>query len=81
MFSSNKRPEDTVGSLVSDAASQLETSRPLETYLDALENFPSGTPIPVKLHAHLTATGQLELWMQHTRSDQRFKIDFDVRLD
>ena len=81
VFSSNKRPEDTVGSLVSDAASQLETSRPLETYLDALENFPSGTPIPVKLHAHLTATGQLELWMQHTRSDQRFKIDFDVRLD
>ena len=81
VYSSAARPEDVVGQLIPDAEKMLELSQPLEMTLPEVEGIASGAPIPVKLHARLNETGTLELWMQHTRSENRFKIDFNVRLD
>lgn len=81
VYSSSIRPEDPVGELISDAEKMLEASQPLEMTMPEVEGIQSGTAIPVKLHARLSETGTLELWMQHTRSERRFKIDFNVRLD
>ncbi|MEM9025786.1 MAG: Hsp70 family protein, partial [Verrucomicrobiota bacterium] len=81
VFSSSGRPEDVVGQLIPDAERMLEASQPLEMAMPEVEGIPSGEAIPVKLHARLNETGTLELWMQHTRSERRFKIDFKVRLD
>ena len=81
VFSSAERPQDEVGQLIADAEKMLETSQPLEMTMPEVEGIASGAAIPVKLHARLNETGTMELWMQHTRSDNRFKIDFKVRLD
>lgn len=81
VFSSSGRPEDGVGQLIPDAEKMLEASQPLEMTMPEVEGIQSGAAIPVKLHARLNETGTLELWMQHTRSERRFKIDFNVRLD
>jgi molecular chaperone DnaK (HSP70) len=81
VFSSAERPQDVVGQLIADAEKMLETSQPLEMTMPEVEGIASGAAIPVKLHARLNETGTMELWMQHTRSENRFKIDFNVRLD
>jgi molecular chaperone DnaK (HSP70) len=81
VFSSAERPQDVVGQLIPDAEKMLETSQPLEMTMPEVEGITLGAAIPVKLHARLNETGTMELWMQHTRSDNRFKIDFNVRLD
>lgn len=81
VFSSSIRADDRVGDLVPDAEKLLESSQPLEMTMPELDGISSGAAIPVKLHARLGETGTLELWLQHTRSEQRFRIDFNVRLD
>ena len=37
------------------------------------------TPCPVRLHAHVTEVGTLELWCQSTRDDRRWKLEYNVR--
>ncbi len=35
--------------------------------------------VPVSLHPLVTEVGTLELWMQHTKSDRRWKLEFNLR--
>ena len=60
---------------------QLEETTRLELPMEEIEGMPPRTAVPVKLHSRLTELGTLELWMQHTRSDKRWKLDFEVRTE
>lgn len=80
-FSSTARAADQPGTLIPDAEKLLQETHALELELPTLQDLPPRTTIPVKLHARLNELGTLELWMQHTRSEQRWKLDFSVRTE
>jgi hypothetical protein len=80
-FSSAIRSGDHVGSILSDAEKELEETLELKTVLTPLEGHATGEAVPVKLHAKVTEMGTLDLWMQHTRSDHQWKLEFAVRTD
>jgi hypothetical protein len=35
----------------------------------------------VTLHPRVTEVGTLELWMQHTQSNSRWKLEFNLRAE
>ncbi|MBT65315.1 MAG: hypothetical protein CML13_19125 [Puniceicoccaceae bacterium] len=80
-FSSAIRSGDVVGTILPDAEKELEETLELKTELTPLEGQAAGEVVPVKLHARVTEMGTLDLWMQHTRSDHRWKLEFAVRTD
>ena len=43
--------------------------------------FPAGQTIPVMINSVVTELGNLELWMKHTRSDRRWKLEFQLRME
>ncbi|MGZ0657236.1 Hsp70 family protein [Coraliomargarita sp. W4R72] len=80
-FSSAIRSGDVVGTILPDAEKELEETLELKMELTPLEGHSTGEAVPVKLHARVTEMGTLDLWMQHTRSDHRWKLEFTVRTD
>lgn len=80
-FSSAIRSGDVVGTILPDAEKELEETLKLNMELTPLEGHATGEVVPVKLHARVTEMGTLDLWMQHTRSDHRWKLEFAVRTD
>ncbi len=78
-FSSAVRSGDVVGTILPDAEKELEETLELKTVLTPLEGHATGEAVPVKLHAKVTEMGTLDLWMQHTRSDHKWKLEFAVR--
>ncbi len=80
-YSANNRAGDQVGTLVPDAEKLLEPASRLEMTLPPLEGLPEKTTVPVKLHARLNELGVMELWMQHTLSAMRWKLNFSVRTE
>ncbi|MEO0036024.1 MAG: hypothetical protein RLZZ501_2047, partial [Pseudomonadota bacterium] len=80
-FASEVRSGDTPGSIVEDAERDLDEISLLEVDLPEVEGVPPGHPVPVQANAVVTELGTLELWMKHTRSDQRWKIEFQVRTE
>ncbi len=76
-FSSSLRTHDTPGTLVEEAESELEESARLEAVLPALDK--GRELVPVRLEARVSEVGALELWLKHTKSDQRWKLEFNVR--
>jgi len=80
-FASEVRSGDTPGTIVGDAEADLDEVSLLEVELDQVEGVPPGHPVPVQANAVVTELGTLELWMKHTRSDQRWKIEFQVRTE
>ena len=80
-FSSEIRGGDEPGSVVANAEKMLEETSKLEITLPAMEAFPDGQAIPVHLESVVTELGNLELWMKHTGSGEKWKVDFQVRMD
>lgn len=80
-FASEIRGGDKPGEMVNKADKVLEETSKLEITLPAMEEFPTGQPIPVFLNSVVTELGSLELWMQHVDSDRRWKVEFQVRMD
>ena len=80
-FSSEIRSGDTPGQILPNAERELEETCRIEVDLPVLEGFPEGQVIPVKIDAVVTEMGNLELWMNHTASDQRWKVEFQVRTE
>ena len=80
-FSSEIRSGDTPGQILANAERELEETRRIEVNLPVLEGFSEGQVIPVKIDAVVTEMGNLELWMNHTASDQRWKVEFQVRTE
>ncbi len=80
-FSSQVRSGDAPGQILPDAERELEEISLLEVDLPTVEGIPPGQPIPVQINAVLTELGALELWMKHTQSDRRWKVEFQVRTE
>ncbi|MBK1792859.1 Hsp70 family protein [Persicirhabdus sediminis] len=80
-FSSEIRSGDQAGEILPNAERELDETSRLEATLTAAEGFPEGQPIPVVINAVVTELGQLELWLKHSKSDQRWKVELQVRMD
>lgn len=80
-FSSPSRGGDAVGAIVSNAEATLEETAALQAEMEPLEGQNPGEAVPVKLHSRVTELGTLELWMQHTQSERRWKLEFSVRTE
>jgi hypothetical protein len=80
-FSSEVRSGDTPGQIIPDAERELLEISLLEVDLAAVEDIPAGQPVPVQINAVVTELGTLELWMKHTKSDRRWKVEFQVRTE
>lgn len=80
-FSSQVRSGDRPGEILPDAERELEETSHLEINLPPIEDFPEGHPVPVQINSVVTELGTLELWMKHTNSDRRWKVEFQVRTE
>ncbi len=80
-FSSEVRSGDAPGQIIPNAERDLEETGRLEVTLPALDGFPPGQAVPVVLNRVVTELGNLELWMRHTASDRRWKVEFQVRME
>src|SRR6266446_3296143 len=79
-FSSSVRSGDTPGQILLDAERDLDDAGLLEVTIPAL-NVPVGQVVPVRVSPVVTELGILELWMRHTNSDRRWKVEFQVRTE
>ena len=68
------------GTNSADAERELEETSLLEINLP-VESFPAGQGVPVQINPIVTELGNLELWMKHTNSDRRWKVEFQVRTE
>jgi hypothetical protein len=80
-FSSEVRSGDKAGHILADAEREMQETSLLEVTLPAIEEVPPGQPVPVRINAVVTELGNLELWMKHTNSDRRWKVEFQVRTE
>ncbi len=80
-FSSEIRSGDTPGQILPNAERELEETSRIEVNLPVVGGFAEGQVIPVRIDSVVTETGNLELWMKHTASDQRWKVEFQVRTE
>jgi len=80
-FSSEVRSGDKAGQILPDAERELSEISLLEVDLPVVEDIPAGQPVPVQMNAVVTELGNLELWMKHTKSDRRWKVEFQVRTE
>ncbi|HEY5703955.1 MAG TPA: Hsp70 family protein [Terrimicrobiaceae bacterium] len=80
-FASEVRSGDAPGQMIPNAERELEETSRIEVTLPAVEGFPEGQPIPVQINPVVTELGNLELWMKHTGSDRRWKVEFQVRME
>ena len=77
-FGSSVHRADRPGTVVEGwNAGEVEELSPLEVTLAA--EGAAGTSVPVRLHAHLTEIGTLELWCVAREGDRRWKVEFNVR--
>jgi hypothetical protein len=80
-FASEVRSGDTPGQVISNAERDLEETSNIEVTLPPVEGFPEGQAIPVVINPVVTELGNLELWMKHSGSDRRWKVEFQVRME
>ncbi|HEY0790410.1 MAG TPA: hypothetical protein VGD78_05030, partial [Chthoniobacterales bacterium] len=80
-FASEVRSGDTPGQLIQNAERDLEETSSIEVTLPAIEGLPAGHAVPVMINPIVTELGNLELWMKHTGSDRRWKVEFQVRME
>lgn len=80
-FSSEIRSGDKPGQILPNAERELEELSRIEVDLPVPEGFSEGQVIPVKVNPLVTELGNLELWLKHTASEQRWKVEFQVRME
>jgi hypothetical protein len=80
-FSSSVRSGDTPGQILPNAERDLEDTGLLEVEIPALGDVPVGQVVPVRMNPVITELGILELWMKHTNSNRRWKVEFLATLD
>ncbi|WP_435010418.1 Hsp70 family protein [Tundrisphaera lichenicola] len=77
---STTRREDAPGAILDRwLPEDLQELAPLETALVTEDGAEEGDTVPVRLHAHVTEVGTLELWCNSTRDDRRWKLEYNVR--
>ncbi|MGI9241200.1 MAG: Hsp70 family protein, partial [Verrucomicrobiales bacterium] len=72
-FMSEVRSGDQPGQQIPNAEKQLDETSTLNITLPG-EN----ETVPVKIQATVTELGNLELWMKHTGSEQRWKLELEL---
>jgi hypothetical protein len=80
-FTSEIRSGDRPGQILPDAERELEETGKVEVVLPAVDGLPENQAIPVQINPVVTELGALELWMKHTGSDRRWKVEFQVRME
>jgi molecular chaperone DnaK (HSP70) len=80
-FASEVRSGDAPGAIIANPERELEETGMIEVTLPPIENFPEGQAIPVIINPIVTELGNLELWMKHTGSDRRWKVEYQVRME
>ncbi|EPY02996.1 Hsp70 family protein [Magnetospirillum fulvum] len=80
-FASDIRSGDAPGTVLPDAERALQEVSLLEIVLPEVDGVPPGQPVPVQVNVVVTDVGTLEVWMKHTRSDRRWKVEFQVRTE
>jgi molecular chaperone DnaK (HSP70) len=80
-FASEVRSGDEPGVFVANPERELEETGKIEVTLPTVEGFPEGQAIPVIINPIVTELGNLELWMKHTGSDRRWKVEYQVRME
>jgi len=82
-FASRSGESHDFGSTISDASRVLEELAELQVQLgvSSASSNPAGAGevVPVKLHVALSDVGALELWMHHTQSTKRWKLELQLR--
>ncbi|MFO1449905.1 MAG: Hsp70 family protein [Opitutaceae bacterium] len=78
-FTSEARAGDKPGQVLPDAA-ELEESARLEINLPSPEGHAPGEEVPVRMEAVVTELGNLELYLVHAESAQRWKLELNVRM-
>ena len=77
-FGSSVRRADRPGTVVDGwQPGELEELPPLAPTLDAAGE--AGRSVPVRIRAHVTELGTLELWCVARDGDRRWKVEFNVR--
>ena len=80
-FGSTTRRDDRPGAILDRwSPEELQELTPLEASLGA-EDGRDGEAVPVRLHAHVTEVGTLDLWCRSTRDEGRWKLEYNVRDD
>lgn len=78
-FASTMRSEDTAGTKLDHwSPEELVESDPIELQLTS-ENAGDEPFVPVQFHSRVTELGMFELWCRATRSDEEWKMEFNVR--
>jgi molecular chaperone DnaK (HSP70) len=80
-FASEVRSGDAPGTIIANPERELEETGRIEVTLPTVEGFPEGQAIPVIINPVVTELGNLELWMKHTASDRRWKVEYQVRME
>jgi molecular chaperone DnaK (HSP70) len=80
-FASEVRSGDAPGAIIANPERELEETGRIEVTLPTVEGFPEGQAIPVIINPIVTELGNLELWMKHTGSDRRWKVEYQVRME
>lgn len=80
-FGSSTRKQDETGTLLDHwTEDELFETDPLEATLTA-ENEPENSYVPVRFESKITELGMFELWCVATNSDEKWKLEFNVRED
>jgi hypothetical protein len=75
-FGSSVRRDDAAGAIVDEwCLADLDELTPLEATLGG----PRGGTVPVRLSAHVTELGTLEVWCVAVQGTGRWKLEFNLR--
>jgi molecular chaperone DnaK (HSP70) len=78
-FAAATRKEDAAGALVEADSEGLVELDPVEKLVEPAGDRKSGDLVPVKLEAHVTEVGTLELWCVARDGHGRWKLEYSVR--
>ncbi|MEZ4368793.1 MAG: hypothetical protein R2939_21320 [Kofleriaceae bacterium] len=78
-FASATRAGDPAGALVDGKDPGLVELDPVEKLVPADDGRAAGDLVPIKLEAHVTELGTLELWCQAREGAGRWKLEYSVR--
>jgi molecular chaperone DnaK (HSP70) len=78
-FASNHRKDDAAGALIDGDDPALVELDPVEKDVPADGDRKAGELVPVRLEAHVTEVGTLELWCAARDGRGRWKLEYSVR--
>jgi hypothetical protein len=78
-FAAATRKTDTAGTLIDADSDGLVELDPVEKLVEADGERAAGQLVPVRLEAHVTEVGTLELWCVARDGAKRWKLEYNVR--